>query len=115
MKRIIAAGCGALSLGFSTAVFALEAQRSDSVLVARQNSEVTPYSLVSSGYQGFLKSQGIPSASTFITGIKANKVTATSLINAGIAMGRLSENKLDDRTYVIAVSRLLDNLASSSN
>ena len=114
MRGLIFAGLGVLGMGISTAA-ADEVQVPTTTLVARQSSETTPYSLVSQGYQGRFESQGIPSASTFITGVKAKDVTATRLIEAGIAMGRLSANKLDDRTYVVAVSRLLDNLANSSN
>ena len=114
MKRLLSAGLGALVVGISASVM-LPPVSATPITVARLSSEITPYDLVSSGYQGRYKSQGIPSAQAFLLGAQTGKVTATKLIEAGIAMERLADNKLDDQTYVRAVQNILTRVSNQSD
>lgn len=76
-------------------------------------SNITPYALVSSGYQGQLKPQGIPSAAVFERNARSGKLTAIDLIEAGIASGRLPESILEDRSYVQAVGGVLERVVKN--
>ncbi|MEM7761088.1 MAG: hypothetical protein AAFW67_01995 [Cyanobacteria bacterium J06638_38] len=106
MKNLVFASVGALVFASSTFGIAPSVS-ADEVIAARKGSRITPYSLVSSGYQGFFKAQGIPSASLFERDARVGRLTAIELIEAGIASGRLSESALEDRSYVEAVGDVL--------
>ena len=101
-------------IGVSTSMM-LPPVSANPITVARRSLEITPYDLVSSGYQGYYESQGIPSAQAFLIGAQTGKVTATNLIEAGIAMGRLAENKLDDQSFVRAVQNILARVSNQSD
>lgn len=106
MKRLVFAGLGAMVIASST-FYSAPSVSAKKVVAVRKSSRITPYSLVSGGYQGFFKPQGIPSAGIFLRDARTGKLTAIELIEAGIASGRLSESVLDDRSYVQAVSGVL--------
>lgn len=106
MKNLVFTGVGALIFASSTLLIAPPVSAGE-VVAVRKGSRITPYSLVSNGYQGFFKPQGIPSASLFERDARSGKLTAVELIEAGITSGRLSESTLEDRSYVEAVNDVL--------
>ena len=69
--------------------------------------EITPFNLVTKGYQGYFADQGIPSNAAFITEVKRGRITAEDLVEAAIAKRRLDSGKLNDRAYLKSVSRQL--------
>ena len=73
-------------------------------------TEITPFNLVSSGYQGRFSNQGIPSGGSFISQAQNNRIEAKDLVQAAIATNRLGAEKLQDRQYLRSVESLLDNL-----
>ena len=77
-------------------------------------NEITAYDLVSQAYQGRFEREGIPSAAGFISGVRANRITATRLIEVGVAMGRLSESQLGNESYRRAVKNILDNTINTN-
>jgi hypothetical protein len=69
--------------------------------------EVKPFNLVQLGYQGYFKTQGIPSNGAFISAIHSGKVNANALIETAIAAGRLAPETLNNPSYVNAVENQL--------
>lgn len=106
MRKLVFTGLGALVFASSTLYLASSVSARETIAV-RQSSRITPYNLVSRGYQGAFKSQGIPSASVFLRKAQSGKITAVELIQAGITSGRLSESAIDDLSYVQAVDSVL--------
>ncbi|MBE9046201.1 hypothetical protein IQ255_17615 [Pleurocapsales cyanobacterium LEGE 10410] len=78
--------------------------------MAREVVEISPYDLVTAGYQGRFKERGVPSAGRFITAIRTNNITAEDLVKVGIADRRLSEDTLNDESYIRQVDSVLDSL-----
>ncbi|MDJ0742894.1 MAG: hypothetical protein QNJ32_05975 [Xenococcaceae cyanobacterium MO_167.B27] len=79
--------------------------------VSRRNIvEITPFNLVTGSYQGMFKYQGIPSSASFITAILANRIDAEDLVRSAIAKGRLSEDTLNDTSYLNRVESLMNGL-----
>lgn len=72
--------------------------------------EITPFALVTGAYQGRFENQGIPSSGIFLNKIRTNKIDAEDLVKGAIAAGRLSENTLNDKSYLNSVESLIDNL-----
>ena len=73
-------------------------------------SEITPFNLVSSSYQGRFSNQGIPSYNAFLQAIRTNRIEAKDLVQTAIAAGRLSEDTLKNTEYLNSVDSLLDGL-----
>jgi hypothetical protein len=91
---------------------------SQEAVVISQNAspnlvEITPFNLVEESYQGKFKPE-IPSYETFNTAVRAGKIKAIDLVKRAIAAGRLSEDKLEDKSYLSAVQTELDNLDRSN-
>jgi hypothetical protein len=91
---------------------------SQEVVIISQNVnpnfvEITPFNLVEESYQGNFKPE-IPSYETFNNAVRAGKIKAIDLVKSAIAAGRLSEDKLDDKSYLSAVQTELDNLDRSN-
>jgi len=111
MKKLVFASLGALVLASTGFCFAASVSANETIpvetIAVRKSSRITPYNLVSRGYQGAFKSQGIPSASVFRRKAQSGKITAVELIQAGITSGRLSQSVIDDRSYVQAVNNIL--------
>lgn len=109
MRKLVFAGLGALVFASSTFCSATSASANKIIegIAIRQGSRITPYNLVSSGYQGLFKPFGIPAASVFVRNAQSGKLTAVELIQAGITSGRLAESALEDRSYVQAVDNVL--------
>lgn len=109
MKRFLIIAMSAISVMFSTSALA-ESQISINSQAARKIAEITPYDLVTAGYQGRLSDRGIPSASRFVLAVRANKIRAEDLVKVAIAKGRLSESTLNDRAYLHHVKSIMSNL-----
>lgn len=77
---------------------------------ARKVNEISPFALVTGGYQGYFSDQGIPSSSRFTTAIRANKIQAEDLVKSAISRGRLSEDTLNNRAYLNHVRSLMESL-----
>lgn len=106
MRKLVSTGLGALVFASSTLCLASSVSASEIVAV-RKSLRITPYNLVSRGYQGLFKPQGIPSGSVFQRRAQSGKLTAVELIQAGITSGRLTEDALEDFSYVQAVNSVL--------
>lgn len=106
MRKLVFTGLGALVFAASTLCLASSVSASEIVAV-RKSYRITPYDLVSRGYQGYFKPQGIPSASVFQRQARSGRLTAVELIQAGITAGRLTEDALEDFSYVQAVKNVL--------
>ncbi|MGL5831809.1 MAG: hypothetical protein ACRC1Z_01075 [Waterburya sp.] len=72
--------------------------------------EITPFNLVKRSYRGNFKPE-IPSYGVFRSAVRAGKIKALDLVKSAIAAGRLSEDKLNDKSYLSAVQTELDNLS----
>lgn len=120
MKQVTSLFMGAListvpmSILTTSVALASDAVGENTVIVALGGGQITPYSLVSQGYQGFFKSEGIPSAGRFIAGVRTNRITASSLIEVGVRMGRLPESSLNDDSYRRAVTTVLENTINTN-
>jgi len=77
-------------------------------IALRNARTITPYHLVSQAYQGNFKTAGIPSSGGFIAAIRANRVNAETLVEVGVAMGRLDASYLTNKSYKNAVENVLD-------
>lgn len=110
MKRLILATLSTLAiLGMVNPVSAepIAATNTNSI---RDNVELTPFSLVTDGYQGYFTTQGIPSNAQYLSAIKTGKVDAENLVEAAIASGRLAPDKINDNSYLNHVQSYLNNL-----
>ena len=56
------------------------------------------------------KKHGISSSGAFLSSIRSNKIQAEDLVKVAIVEGRLSEDSLNDRSYLSAVEFALDGL-----
>lgn len=74
----------------------------------------TPFNLVSLGYRGYFANQGINGYTQFVSGIRANRVTAESLVETAIEVGKLSPDIRQDSSYINAVKLQLDRLERDS-
>jgi hypothetical protein len=71
------------------------------------SESLTPNNLVSLAMRGGLKKQGISGSNLLFAGYRSGKVTAESLVKAGIASGRVSPNAINDQTYLNTVDDAL--------
>ncbi|BAU65596.1 hypothetical protein STA3757_29850 [Stanieria sp. NIES-3757] len=109
MKRLLVGILSAITLSsIITPVLAGEVAAVKNTSM-RNVVEVTPFNLVTHGYQGYFANQGIPSNAVFLSGIKTGKINAQTLVKAGIARGRLAPEKIDDQTYLNHVEWELSN------
>ena len=110
MKRSLKVTLSALALSLVTApAFASE------IAAVNQNpisniQEITPFDLVTRGYQGSFIDQGIPSNAAFNKAVKKGRVTAVDLVEVAIASGRLSPETINNRVYLNNVNTHLSNL-----
>ncbi|MEM7591001.1 MAG: hypothetical protein AAF383_05695 [Cyanobacteria bacterium P01_A01_bin.83] len=65
---------------------------------------VSPRELVSIARHGRFVNQGIPSHSSFRSGIRSGRITADELVASAIATNRLPEEVASDRAYLKAVT-----------
>ena len=110
MKRLILATLSTLTISGMANPVTAEPIAATSTNSIRGNVELTPFSLVTNGYQGYFTNQGIPSYSRYLSAIKTGKVDAESLVEAAIALGRLAPDKINDSSYLNHVRSNLNNL-----
>ncbi|MEL6437667.1 MAG: hypothetical protein AAFQ80_00225 [Cyanobacteria bacterium J06621_8] len=70
--------------------------------------EISPRNLVKAAYQGRFINQGIPSNSAFLFAIRGDRIKAEDLVKVGIASGRLTEETLQDSSYLRSVDSSID-------
>lgn len=70
-------------------------------------AEVTPNSLVFQGYQGRLKSEGIPGYASFRQAVFLGKVDAETLVKGAISQGKLDPGMANDDSYIKEVQSYL--------
>jgi hypothetical protein len=75
--------------------------------ITTAKTAITPFELVSHGYQGTYRMQGIPGFSTFISDASSKKITARDLVQAGIITNQLASETLNDLKYLQAVDFVL--------
>lgn len=75
----------------------------------------TPFDLVSLAYQGFLESENIPKFNRLIFAYRTGKLEIEDLVQAAINTRRLPAEAINDRRYLSAVERQLDNLLNGSS
>ena len=110
MKRILLSTLSVVALSsIVTPAFADEVASLGKTESANLN-QITPFSLVTSGFQGRLKAHGIPSGSIFLSRIRSNRIEAKDLVQSAIASGRLSEDTLNDTEYLAMVDSLITGL-----
>lgn len=109
MKRLIIATISSLLVG-SLASPVLASEISYQRLVQNTTYQTQPLNLVSLANQGYFKVQGIPAGNALVSAIRSGKVTAESLIQAGIAEGRISPDTIDDLNYIRNVNYGLEDL-----
>ncbi|MGF1539908.1 MAG: hypothetical protein ACFCU5_05550 [Pleurocapsa sp.] len=110
MKRLILATLSTLAiLGMANPVSA-EQIAAVSTTSIRNNVELTPFSLVTNGYQGYFTNQGIPGHGRYLMAIRTGKIDAESLVEAAITIGRLAPDKINDSSYLNHVRSNLNNL-----
>ncbi|MEM8722144.1 MAG: hypothetical protein AAGE84_23090 [Cyanobacteria bacterium P01_G01_bin.39] len=110
MKLITIATLSAIAL--SNLGTAALADKADKVAVGSTFSanivEISPINLVSAAYQGRFTDQAIPSNSALLSAIRGNRIKAEDLIKAGIDSGRLSEQTLNDESYISSLESSID-------
>jgi hypothetical protein len=67
------------------------------------HSGITPFELVSRGYQGVYRMQGIPGFGSFPIAYSGKMITAKDLVNAAIQANQLAPETQNDRDYLNAV------------
>lgn len=111
MKRLTLAVLSSIVLGSIASPVLAESVAFNPNAQSRQSAYQTqPVNLVGIASQGFLAEQGIPSGALLPYSVKSGKVTAESLVKAGIAQGRLSADTLNNRSYLSVVERELNSL-----
>jgi hypothetical protein len=74
------------------------------------DSQTSPFSLAYLAYQGYLKSQGIPSNGALIAAIADGTITAQDVMQAAIAANWLPQQTLTDQSYRWALEMQLNGL-----
>lgn len=74
-------------------------------------SQLTPFNLVSLAYQGYFRDQGVPSYGALLSGYKSGKITAEELVQSAVKKNRLSSQVLADRGFLRAVEDQLFKLS----
>lgn len=107
MQRLLIASLSTLILAAAVPTYANEisatSQDSNLNLV-----EITPFNLVQRGYQGYFLSE-IPRYGNFHSAVNSGKIKAIDLVKSAISSGRLSQDKLNDQSYLSAVQTQLNN------
>lgn len=76
--------------------------------------QTTPFNLVDLAYRGYFADQGINSYTQFVSAIRSNRVTAESLVETAISVGKLSPDTRQDSGYINAVKLQLNSLERDS-
>lgn len=117
MKRLIATGLSVMLLFATSNPASAQARHGKEVSTNQtvQNNtssntyrNLTPFHLVSLGYQGYLKNQGIPSYGAFISEYdKYQSSYSKYLVKAGIEARLLSPDTIMNQAYIHAVESQL--------
>ena len=99
--KLISASVATISIFASLPAMAQEKD------LARIERSVTPFALVSQAQAGRLKDQGIPGYGALKTQYMLDRVTAKSLVRAGIDAHLIPTRTLQDRNYLNAVDSQL--------
>ncbi|MDJ0651060.1 MAG: hypothetical protein QNJ60_20390 [Xenococcaceae cyanobacterium MO_188.B19] len=111
MKRRLLLGLSTLAISLVTApALAGEIAAVNQNSISNIQNEIAPFDLVTRGYQGFFKSQGIPSNGAFISAVGRGQVTAQDLVQGAIASGRLAPETINNQAYLNDVNVQLRNL-----
>ena len=116
MKRLIISALSALTLttlvapAIASESTAFNQNLARNSVASRSIIEITPFNLVTGGFQGRFTNQGIPSGGSFLHQVKTNRLEAEDLVKAAIASNRLSEDTLQDKSYLNHVDNLLESL-----
>ncbi|MBE9169026.1 hypothetical protein IQ238_16385 [Pleurocapsales cyanobacterium LEGE 06147] len=110
MQRFIIGSLSSLALSLVAAPVLANEIAATSTAPMHNVVEVTPFNLVSHGYQGYFVNQGIPGNAAFIAAVKSGRIDATNLVESAVARGRLSPETLSNQAYLHAVESFLDNL-----
>ena len=78
-------------------------------------AEVTPNNLVFQGYQGRLKSEGIPGYASFRQRVFLGKIDAQTLVQGAIAKGKLDAALADNANYIKQVKSYLSLLRANGS
>lgn len=103
---------------FSTATVSVVHAQTTSAPAPNASStsvELTPFDLVSLAYQGFLESEGVPKFNRLIFEYRVGRFEAEELVRAAIATRRVPADTINDRRYLTAVERQLDDLVNSTS
>ncbi|WP_019506124.1 hypothetical protein [Pleurocapsa sp. PCC 7319] len=110
MKRVLVIAISMIAtLGISSPLLAQEKVTINS-REARNVVKINPYNLVTGSYQGRFIDQGIPSGGRFLAAVKSKKIDAHDLVETAVSAGRLSEDTLNDKSYLSHVKSMLNNL-----
>ncbi|MGK7945268.1 MAG: hypothetical protein AB4058_12445 [Microcystaceae cyanobacterium] len=111
MKRLAVAALSSIILGSLSAPVLAESVAFNPNTQSRQSAYQTqPFNLVGLASQGFFADQGIQGGALLPYSVKSGKVTAESLVKAGIAQGRLSPDTINDQSYLSVVEGKLNSL-----
>ncbi|AFZ22462.1 hypothetical protein Cylst_0082 [Cylindrospermum stagnale PCC 7417] len=78
-------------------------------------NHLKPFNVAFLAYQGYLKEQGIPSASALIFEYQTGKLTAEDVVKAAIKANKLPAQVLNDQSYLNAVESQLASFADDSS
>ncbi|ELR96780.1 hypothetical protein [Gloeocapsa sp. PCC 73106] len=104
MKRLLLATLSTLMLSSLTTP----------VLASEVVPQTGPLNLVSLARQGYLKDQGVPSGDSLYHAYRSGKLTPESLVEAGIADGRVAPETINNRGYIRDVKYSLRELVDSN-
>lgn len=77
--------------------------------------QANPAQLVALAERGYLENQSIPSGNALSSAYDFGHLTATDVVKAAIAAGRISPDRLNDGGYLAAVDDFLRDLSDHSN
>lgn len=78
-------------------------------------SYLQPFNLAFLAYQGYLKPQGIPSASALIFEYQIGNITTEDVVKAAITANKLPAEVLNDQSYLSALESQLTSFADDSS
>jgi hypothetical protein len=115
MKRIALVGLSILCLSLAATTSVKAGTRTDRIAMSAEtatvttidNTQLTPFGLVSLAYQGEYRMQGIPGFGSFQSATSSKTITAKDLVKAAIDAHQLTSDTQTDRGYLNAVEQQL--------
>jgi hypothetical protein len=113
VKRLIAVCLPTVLISATIAVLPTQAEvvRPELTISQVGNNNISPFNLTFLAYQGYLESEGIPSAGALIQKVQLKEIDAKQIVEAAIRSKRLTPDTLNDRGYLYAVNIELTALA----